>query len=442
MPETSIVIRAHNEEKHLGNLLEAIVTQEYQNYEIILVDSGSTDKTLEIARSYPVRIIEIPSQDFTFGYSLNVGCRAARGKYLVFASAHVLPSDKHWLGNLVTSFDDPAVGMVYGRQVGAPQSKFSETRDFARLFGRTVNNLRAPLSYANNANAAVRRSAWERHPFDEYLFGLEDIDFARKITADGLLIRYEPRAAIYHIHEERWPQVFNRYRREAIAAVRIGLMEPPQAGLSWAWLLARLVDDLLASFPRYNRARVEEIVRFRYYQWKGSRVGFAQGKGINFKTEKNALFFPVDGNAVVVSSIGQATLEPLALPELAPGEILVKVDYALVSPEDLELPSGTPGRHFAGTIVRIGANNRLQERHTIGQRVTGVASEGRGAYASYIIAPGDAILPIPDGLDMQAALFTAFDFPAFSDTVLSLEEFEEAWRLHRTSKHLKILLKP
>jgi len=452
MPETSIVIRTLNEEKHIGNLLKGVAEQSYKDYEVIVVDSGSTDRTLEIARSHSVRIIEIPSRDFTFGYALNVGCKAAKGKYLVFVSAHILPVDRHWLGNLVAGFKDAEVGMAYGRQMGAPQSKFSETRDFTRLFSITASNSRAPLPYANNANAAVRKDLWEKHPFDEYLFGLEDIDFARKVTADGLLVRYEPTAAIYHIHEERWPQVFNRYRREAIAAVRIGLTEPAQAGLSWQWVAARLAGDLLASFPRYTHARLEEILRFRYYQWKGSRVGFAQGRAINFKTEKNALFFPISARAVVVRSSG-ASLEPIDLPDLKPSEILVAVEYILVSPEDAS------GRPFSGTIERIGANNRFQERHTLGQQVVGL-SPVRSAYASHVVVSGSSICVVPDAIDMQTAVLIGNgnltirsieealmrlkqpDSALLADTVLPLDEFEEAWRLHRTGKHLKILLKP
>ena len=85
MKEASIIIRTLNEEKHIGNLLSAIEEQDYKNYEIIIVDSGSTDKTLEIAQKFPAKILKIESRDFTFGYSLNLGCKASKGKYLVFA---------------------------------------------------------------------------------------------------------------------------------------------------------------------------------------------------------------------------------------------------------------------------------------------------------------------------------------------------------------------
>lgn len=77
--ETSIIIRTFNEGRHLGRLLDSILAQEYCNREIIVVDSGSTDDTLAIAARYPVKIITIRKEDFSFGYSLNVGCKNAAG---------------------------------------------------------------------------------------------------------------------------------------------------------------------------------------------------------------------------------------------------------------------------------------------------------------------------------------------------------------------------
>ena len=82
----SIVIRAYNEAQHLPRLLEGIQQQTIKDVEIILVDSGSTDDTLEIAKKYPVKIVEIKPSDFSFGYSLNTGCKNASGDFLVFIS--------------------------------------------------------------------------------------------------------------------------------------------------------------------------------------------------------------------------------------------------------------------------------------------------------------------------------------------------------------------
>jgi len=434
MPETSIVIRTYNEEKHIGNLLRAIETQDYKDYEIIIVDSGSTDKTLEIAEKHPVRIIKIEKRDFTFGYALNVGCKAARGRYLVFASAHVLPATNFWLSQLIASFKDPAVAMVYGRQKGNADSKYSEQKDLWRFFSKTAVNSKVPLHYANNANAAIRKSLWEEERFDEYLFGLEDIDWTRRVTSKGLLIRYEPNAPVYHIHRETWSQIFNRYRREAIAAVRIGLPHPPQVHLDVWWFLLRILADIFGSSD-WSFARLEEILRFRYYQWKGSNLGWKQGKDIDFKMQNNNVSQLDENQAVVIKGKSRAKIEGISIPEMKPGDILIKVDYVGVCRTDIEVYEGTlgyyrdgvashpivPGHEFSGTIVKIGSNNKFQERFKLGQRVVGecVLSRGKdserkevgvinfnGAYSKFVIMPGDAIHNIPDGVDSKTAVLT------------------------------------
>lgn len=432
MQETSIIIRAYNEEKHIGNLLEALKNQAYKDYEVIVVDSGSTDKTLEIIKKYSVKVLNIETRDFTFGYALNVGCKEARGKYLVMVSAHVLPQDEYWLGNLVAPFKDEKVAMVYGRHLPVPQTKFSEKQDFKRLFSNTPVNSNVPLEYANNANSAIRKSLWEKRPFDEYLFGLEDIDWARHFLSHGYIVRYEPEAAIHHIHEEAWHQVFNRYRREAIAAIRIGLKHPTQARTNPPWFLWRLAHDFLASFPNWSLQRLEEIVRFRYYQWKGSRVGWEQGKHVNLERDRNEIFYPITNKAVVIKGRNEARLEEQALPDMKPGDILIRVDYVGICRTDLEVLEGTlgyyrdgiasypivPGHEFSGTIVRIGSNNKFQERFKIGDRIVGECILSRsssdrrevgvinynGAYSTHIVMPGDAIHKVPENLDQKKAV--------------------------------------
>ncbi|MDP7264749.1 MAG: glycosyltransferase, partial [Candidatus Thermoplasmatota archaeon] len=83
MPRVSIVVRAFNEEKHIGDLLKKIKNQSCQDYEIILVDSGSTDRTQEIARNNCDTFVEISTEDFTFGHALNIGCQHSKGDFIV-----------------------------------------------------------------------------------------------------------------------------------------------------------------------------------------------------------------------------------------------------------------------------------------------------------------------------------------------------------------------
>ena len=130
-PVCSIIIRSYNEEKHLERLLEGILQQTVNDVEIILVDSGSTDRTLEIASQYPVRLLHIAPQEFTFGRSLNLGIQNAQAEFLVFASAHVYPVYPDWLEKLLEPFVDPQVALVYGKQKGGETSKYSEHQIFS-----------------------------------------------------------------------------------------------------------------------------------------------------------------------------------------------------------------------------------------------------------------------------------------------------------------------
>ena len=131
MPQISVIIRALNEEKYLGELLSAVARQKTGSLgvETVLVDSGSTDRTQEIAKSHGTRITTISKEDFSFGRSLNIGCDFARGKFLVFISGHCIPCDDDWLIRLVQPLMDGCV-YTYGRQLGRDTTKFSEQQLF------------------------------------------------------------------------------------------------------------------------------------------------------------------------------------------------------------------------------------------------------------------------------------------------------------------------
>ncbi|MGD9221566.1 MAG: glycosyltransferase family A protein, partial [Desulfobacterales bacterium] len=178
-PEISIIIRTFNEEKYVPALLEALTLQSLCDFETIVVDSGSLDRTPEIATQKADHLLRIQSHDFTFGHSLNVGIHNASGKYIVIVSAHTLPVDSEWLAQLVKPLYDDQNAMVYGRQLGGETSKFSESQDMRRTFGSKRTILKPPNFFANNANSAIRKDLWQQHPFDESLPGLEDIEWAK-----------------------------------------------------------------------------------------------------------------------------------------------------------------------------------------------------------------------------------------------------------------------
>lgn len=216
--EVSIIIRTLNEEKYLSECIENIEGQRFEgSTEIIVVDSGSIDQTLNIAERYGVRVVHIDKVEFTFGRSLNFGCKEAKGNILVFISAHCIPAGNQWLKNLCAPIISREAAYVYGRQIIRESvSNVSEKSVFEKYYPAEQHQNILPF-FANNANAALSKEVWENFKFDETLTGLEDIALGKALVANGIGIKYAPCAVVEHIHAESWRQIRNRYEREAVA---------------------------------------------------------------------------------------------------------------------------------------------------------------------------------------------------------------------------------
>ncbi len=273
-PLCSIVIRAYNEEQHIGKLLAGIQMQDLQDYEIILVDSGSTDSTLEIAASYPVRIVSIDSSEFTFGRSLNRGLATARGKIAVIVSAHCYPVYPDWLEQLSKPFEDEKVAICYGKQRGGETNHYSE-HQFFRTYFPDISQPDQGQPYTHNANAAIRRSLWEEHPYNEELTGLEDLAWSSWAREQGYRIVYLADAEVIHIHQETIRQVHNRYRREAIALKQI----LPESRFSLRDLLGMFLYKMASDLKQASREKLLarefwDILQFRFVQYLGTWQGY------------------------------------------------------------------------------------------------------------------------------------------------------------------------
>ncbi len=273
-PEASVIIRCYNEAKHLPRLFEELKRQSHQNFEIVIVDSGSDDGTLDIVGQESVHLLHIPKEEFSFGRSLNLGCAAAKGEILVFISAHCYPTGPEWLGNLLDGFNDSKVAAVYGKQRGGPDTQFSEQQIFRQWFGEeSVGRQSGPFS--NNANCSIRRSLWEEFQYDEDLPGLEDTEWATRVIRHGWWVSYRADAAVVHIHDETPKQVRRRYQREAITLQQISSSEHFNAFDFIRLFTRNVVTD-------FRQARREAVLRktwlstihFRFSQFLGTYQGF------------------------------------------------------------------------------------------------------------------------------------------------------------------------
>lgn len=258
MLEASIIMRVKNEARHLAETLEMVFAQGMSNFEVIVVDSGSTDATLDIAQRFPVRILQIDPEEFTYGYALNLGARAARGRYLVTLSGHATPYNDRWLENLLAGFTAPDVAGTYSRLQPRPNA-FLYQRILAALFYGPFPWTLTTYASFHNTSSAIRRDIWQTIPFDEDMPGGEDQAWVRRARAMGYRIVYMPNSVVWHSHEH---ENFWRFLKR-----------------SWAvdWRGLRMI------FLNYLRERgldlQEEYERLRVKRWRKTHNDIQLGRG-------------------------------------------------------------------------------------------------------------------------------------------------------------------
>lgn len=295
----SIVVRAYNEEKHIGRLLTGISQQSHKEVEVILVDSGSTDATIAIASAadwhFPVRVLHIEPENFSFGRSLNQGVDQSRGDLIVIASAHVYPVYPDWLERLLSPFEDNDIALTYGKQRGNSTTRFSEHQIFAHWYP-DQSQIRQTNPFCNNANAAIRRRLWEEHQYDETLSGLEDLEWARWAIEQGYSIAYKADAEIIHIHEDTPRGVYNRYKREAMAFKRLFPQEQFYLVDFVRLFSNNSISDLSQAVKtKTAKGNIGSILWFRFMQFWGTLQGYRQSGPLTWEL-RETFYYPTDAN--------------------------------------------------------------------------------------------------------------------------------------------------
>lgn len=290
----SFVIRVKNEAALLQRCLEQIRAQVWDGeIEIVVIDSGSTDSTVAIARQFADQVIEIPPQDFDYSRTLNQAIEASRGSLVLPLSGHTVLKGTDWLQKMAAVFDDPRVAGVSCRQIAWPDADWTEQIRLPKDFpagNRTWDGSDEGLRFSNAASA-LRRDLWRRHPFDQS--AAEDIYWARWAVAEGYKVAYLADAEAYHSHNDT-PR--NRARRVSMIVIAheeasgtfsgfFGSVRMT-AGIVWrsAKLLVRMDAPVLRRL-RYARQALAEafwfLLIFRSLQKRSraAREGTAGGPG-------------------------------------------------------------------------------------------------------------------------------------------------------------------
>jgi rhamnosyltransferase len=218
--KVSIVLLTYNGEKYLQEVLESIFAQKVSfKFEVLVIDSGSSDSSLKIIKQFPVRLKQIPNKEFNHGKTRNLGVEESDGEIVVFLTQDATPANEHWLGNLVQNFDiDNNVAAVYGLQIPRGDCDPFTKRDMIEYFKMmgpldraTFRSLKTRkqkeefeinegvVGFYSDVNSALRRSAWKQFPYRELEYA-EDQAFGRDILKAGYTKVFEPRASVIHSH--------------------------------------------------------------------------------------------------------------------------------------------------------------------------------------------------------------------------------------------------
>jgi rhamnosyltransferase len=196
----SIIIRTKNEEKWIGQCIESIKKQDFQDFEIIIIDNLSKDNTIKIIKRKNIKKLKIIKiNNFRPGKAINLGIENSLGDYICILSAHCIPKNSKWLGKLYENLkNNKKTAAVYGKQIPLAFSSNLAKRDLLLTFG---NDKRVQVKdyFFHNANSLIKKEVLSRYPFSNQVSNLEDRLWAKTIITKYNII-YEPEAIVYHHH--------------------------------------------------------------------------------------------------------------------------------------------------------------------------------------------------------------------------------------------------
>ena len=295
--QVSIIMRCKNSDWVIAEALSALFSQTFTDFELVVVDSGSTDRTLEFVSHYPCRLIEIEPGDYYPGKVLNDAIATCDSEIIVFLNSDSVMLAPQSLGNLVRAFDDASVSAAFGRQLPRPEAESWVRRDYAVSFPENANDIPDWITMSLPL-AAMRKTAFEQHAFYTQAWASEDTEWGNWAREAGHTVQYVPEALTMQSHNYTLKEIYGRRFVEGEADAFIYQKQPSVLKQALA-LLRCCAQDMVFHIKEHDWKAIPKIVPRRLvYQWaylKGLQLG---AKRRSSKTQDASI-----GQAIVLNSV-------------------------------------------------------------------------------------------------------------------------------------------
>jgi len=279
-PLVSIIMRSYNEGWALHETLPALRAQDYRNWELIIIDSGSTDGSAEMIRAVqPRHFVQIQPHEYNPSRVMNHGMQLARSAFGIFLNADATPQGTNWLRPLAAALFDPQTAAVFGRQVPRPDCRAVYACDYERCFGPNRESARWD-HFFSMVSSGLRKDIWAKRGFLEKMQYSEDDEYTRWCRGQGYEVVYVPESIVMHSHNYSPAQARKRSFGEGRALAAVWAGKPTDFNFFHTVALGWLNDfrrDWVFCLRTRRWLELPHAARIRWRQRRAKLAGFKDG---------------------------------------------------------------------------------------------------------------------------------------------------------------------